>query len=505
MNDLAIFSSAPVYSQAILDHAKTFAVSAPQMPHISTKGSRFNFIRGSEVFVAPSLTIDVVVIAARKTTSRIWFAKEFDPNSAEKVKPSCWSVDGDTPQAPAASRPHVQGPAGPRPVTACAECPMNIKGSSRNGQGKACAFKQTLVVAPPTDLNEVWRLEVSGMGAFGNSQADKNLRSWKDYRDWLGAPRSNLPNGVAPNMVITRLSFDSRQSVPALQFGIVAENGVSPFLPQAAVEQAVARAKMQDVLTMLESDDEASGADDAPVAAPQPTALAAPSAPSPAQAPAGFAQAPVAAPVAAPAPVATQPVAPPAPIAPAPVAVAPAAPLRLAHPDVPEEVRQWAAHPAVTEEMVTAYLDENYPEALEVPVPPAPPAPMAPVAPVAPVAPAGPAAPPRKRRTKAEMEAARAAEAAATPAAPVAPVAPAAPSAFAQAPAAAPSDFAAAPVAAPAAPVATPAAAPTASAFAAPVAPIATPNGPGAPGTVGNQLADKLASLMGGFDDAGAA
>jgi hypothetical protein len=460
MNDLQLFAGdMPVFSAEVLEYAKSFNTTT-RMPHISTRGSRFNFMRNGQLEgIAQTLYLDVVVLAQRAAVSRLWFAGQFDPNATEKLKPACWSIDGVTPGAPAEQRPAVTLTNGAqRPVNSCAECPNNIKGSAANGKGKACAYKQTLIVAAPDKLDEVWRLDVSGMGVFGESQPDKQLRSWSDYKSWL-ASRPGMPGGVPPFAVITRLSFDARQSVPALQFSVATTTqGGAAWLSTVDITRVIDRAKQADVVAELELPE----ADEVPVA------LLAASAAEPSMTPPSHVQA-YAQPAAAAVPATT--LTHPLPAAATPAATAPSVagqPLGLNHPDVPQEVRDWAASPGVTQTMIDEYLRDEYPEALE------PPAAAATVAPAAPPAP--PAPPKRKRRTKEQIAADNAAAAAAAAAAVEQP-----------------------PVATPvAAPVSAPVEAPVASPAATPAVAPAAADGNG----IDAMLSAKMSELLGGgFDD----
>jgi hypothetical protein len=189
------------------------------------------------------------------------------------------------------------------------------------------------------------------MSLFGESTPANNARSLKDYVGYLGAPKPGFERGIPPHAIITRLTFDDSESVPVVRFGVSlnAEHRAA-FLSPVQISAATVRSRDADVLRLLDADaQEYAGsapvepeAHDEPLQQAQPVSRAAPREEPQQQ---NLQQ------------------------------QEPQEPLVLDHPDVPEDVREWARHPAVTEQMVLDHLREAYPQALEVSVAPPPPPP----------------------------------------------------------------------------------------------------------------------------------
>lgn len=412
---------------------QALAMTRDTTPRISLRGSRFNFVENGEIRrTHDKLTLDVVVVGARPAPSRKWYAKVYD--GADTTAPDCSSIDGKVPDGAQDKRPDVLTAAGARKVQSCAECPKNIAGSAIDGKGRACSYYHRIaVVSADVPENEVWAVDISALGIFGDDQPGQNRSNFRNYGTWLQTPRNGAPQGIPMHSLVTRLGFDAAESVPVLRFGVAtSEAGQAEFLnaeAMARVRRVVQGQLVKDRLDMVPriaapAVAVAPAIDLTPpvhVALAAPAPVAAPAAPL--SAPAPVAPAPVA-PVAAP----VAPVAPPAPMAPPPAPPAPPAPppapvvnpitAALAHPEVPQTVRDWAAHPQVTEEMVAEYLRANLPQTLT---------------PAAPAAPAAPVKATRQRRTAEPAPAAAPVAAAPAPVAVAAPVA-AAPVAAAAAP-----------------------------------------------------------------------
>lgn len=165
-------------------------------PRISIKGSRFRIVEGDTETVLDSVTLDVVVVGANPRVSKTWYAKQWTPDS-EPVAPDCYSLDGIGPD-PQSTDPQND---------LCASCPQNAWGSKITPQGqqiKACADKKRLaVVAADDPEGPVYLLEVTPAALKGLNQYQKELSH----------------RGIPPEIVKTKVSFDTNASFPKLQFG----------------------------------------------------------------------------------------------------------------------------------------------------------------------------------------------------------------------------------------------------------------------------------------------
>ena len=163
----------------------TGGLTAPQPPNISIRNGRFT-VRGASGEtrrdIAPSLSMDVIIVDANAHVSRMLYA-EFDADNAQA--PECFSDNGEGPSAFAA-KPQA---------ASCATCPQAVWGSKINQNGKAvpaCASKKKVAVL-----------------VGGDSSGQLHLlaippNSLKGYRAYIDAV---LGNGALPYQLITRISF----------------------------------------------------------------------------------------------------------------------------------------------------------------------------------------------------------------------------------------------------------------------------------------------------------
>lgn len=301
---------------SVLGAALTGGLSSGQsFPKISIKASRFRIKEGDTETVLESTALDVVIVGANPRLSKTWYAKAWDAN-AEPVAPDCFSLDGISPD------PQAEDPQN----DLCASCPHNAWGSKVTDSGqqiKACSDRKRLAVVAADDASgPVYLLEVTPAALKGLNQYQKELSV----------------RGIPPEIVKTRVSFDTDASFPKLKFTF------GGFL-DADVQEVV------DGLFGSEQVKEITGENPrTPVAVPQIARAAAPVAPKPAV----KAAAPVEEPAPAPAPA--QAAAPKRgfgaskPAAAAPAAAAPKA--------APKAAAKPAAAPAPAAEAASSLADE---------------------------------------------------------------------------------------------------------------------------------------------------
>ena len=179
-----------------LGAALTGGLSAGQsFPKISIKSSRFRIKEGDTETVLDSTSLDVVIVGANPRLSKTWYAKAWTKD-AEPVAPDCYSLDGVSPD------PESENPQN----DLCASCPHNAWGSKVTDTGqqvKACADKKRLAVVAADDASgPVYLLEVTPAALKGLNQYQKELSV----------------RGIPPEIVKTRVSFDTDASFPKLQF-----------------------------------------------------------------------------------------------------------------------------------------------------------------------------------------------------------------------------------------------------------------------------------------------
>lgn len=285
--------------------------SGVDFPRISIKASRFRIKEGDTETVLESTALDVVIVGANPRLSKTWYAKAWDKD-AEPAAPDCYSLDGISPD------PESEDPQN----DLCASCPHNAWGSKVTDSGqqiKACSDRKRLAVVAADDASgPVYLLEVTPAALKGLNQYQKELSV----------------RGIPPEIVKTRVSFDTDASFPKLKFTF------GGFL-DADVQEVV------DGLFGSEQVKEITGENPrTPVAVPQIARAAAPVAPKPAV----KAAAPVEEPAPAPAPA--QAAAPKRGFGASKVAAAPAP---AAAPAKPAKA---AAAPVVTADAATSLADE---------------------------------------------------------------------------------------------------------------------------------------------------
>ena len=169
--------------------------SGNAFPRISIKGARFRIVEGDTETVLDSTVIDVVIVGANPRLSKTWYAKQWTPDS-EPQAPDCFSLDGIGPD-PEATDPQND---------LCASCPQNAWGSKVTPQGqqiKACADQKRLaVVAADDPSGPIYLLSVTPAALKGLNQYQKELSV----------------RGIPPEIVKTRVSFDTDASFPKLKF-----------------------------------------------------------------------------------------------------------------------------------------------------------------------------------------------------------------------------------------------------------------------------------------------
>jgi hypothetical protein len=258
-------------------------------PRISIKGSRFRIIEGSEETVLPSMHLDVVIVGANPRLSKSYYSKAWDPNDVGA--PDCSSLGGVSPSDDA-----------PSPQSdLCASCAHNQWGSKIGPQGqklKACTDMKRLAVISPDDLEgPVYLLQVTPSALKGLDAFQKALSS----------------RGIAPEVVKTRLTFDTSASFPKLVFGL------GGFLEENEIE-IVDAVIAGDVVKQTTGEEDPNLLQTTTVttkAAPKPQMVRAAAAPAPEPEPVaepaapkrGFGKAAAPAPVAAPAKAAVKPAA----------------------------------------------------------------------------------------------------------------------------------------------------------------------------------------------------
>jgi hypothetical protein len=234
---------------------------------IGLKGSRFRLIvNGQEEAVVESSSIEVVIVGAAKGVGRIYYGGDYDPDT--KTHPLCYSADGIAPGSDVTAPQAVK----------CAQCPQNQKGSkiTQTGQKtKACTyFKRLAVVLLDDPAHRVFQLDGKALTIFGEGEPARNQFTLNEYSKKLNT------RGWDVTHLITKLSFDTKSSVPKLYFSPVRlvdadeAEWIKPLINSEDVQETVKITAITDT---------ADAETEAPAAAPPPPAPkpAAPAKPQP--------------------------------------------------------------------------------------------------------------------------------------------------------------------------------------------------------------------------------
>ena len=163
-------------------------------PKISIKGSEFRTVsRDEETTVGTS--VDVVIVGANPKLSKSWYANEWSEDS-ESSTPDCYSLDGVHPNENSHAKQNDM----------CVSCPQNAWGSRTTPTGnkvKACVDQKRLAVVLADDpKGEAYLLQVT----------PASLKNLNAYQKELSM------RGIAPEIVRTRIEFDTLASFPKLRF-----------------------------------------------------------------------------------------------------------------------------------------------------------------------------------------------------------------------------------------------------------------------------------------------
>ena len=161
---------------------------------ISIKGSQFRIVNKDEE-TALDDSIDVVIVGANPKLSKSWYAEEWSEDSQSST-PDCYSLDGMYPSKNSHAMQNDM----------CVSCSQNAWGSRTTPTGnkvKACVDQKRLaVVLANGPFSEAYLLQVT----------PASLKNLNAYQKELSM------RGIAPEIVRTRISFDTLAAFPKLRF-----------------------------------------------------------------------------------------------------------------------------------------------------------------------------------------------------------------------------------------------------------------------------------------------
>lgn len=191
MSEIALFeNSLPSYLKTVELDDDTKSMLGSSGHRISTSNGAFSMVVGGKVIATrEERYINVVIVRMAKNDWRNFYEGEY--KEGESKPPVCWSSDNVRPDS-GATKPQAN---------TCEDCPNNIKGSARQGEGKACRTSRRLAVVLENDLEgNVYEFNVPGRSTYGDGEQNK----WplRPYVQYLGN------NGVPIGAAVTEIKFD---------------------------------------------------------------------------------------------------------------------------------------------------------------------------------------------------------------------------------------------------------------------------------------------------------
>jgi len=202
MSELALLNKglpAHLKARELDDTTKALMGSGGDSRRISIRGGVWRMmVNGKEVAHNEDRAMNVVIVAAAPKVSRTFYAGTYQ--EGEVITPSCWSADGEVPDAKS-KEPQAKK---------CADCPQNIKGSGQ-GESRACRFSQRLAVVLENDIEgDVYQLTLPSQSIFGSGEPGK----WplQTYAKMIAS------KGIPITSVVTEMRFDTSSATPRITF-----------------------------------------------------------------------------------------------------------------------------------------------------------------------------------------------------------------------------------------------------------------------------------------------
>lgn len=231
MGEVSIFRDGAVATtgkREISALGKTLAAGGTTTRRIqtNTNGTFKRLINGEQIGDAVRSEINVVIVGALPSISRVYYAKTYDPNG-EPTLPNCWSNLGDVPEAAASNKQSES----------CKTCPQNIKGSG-GGDRRACRYQRRVSVLLEGDPSgDVYQLNIPAKSLFGKGSG--NTHPFESYVKFL------LANGESPDTVVTTVAYNLNADSMELNFTPRRNLTDAEYL---AVQEAQARPETQTYL-----------------------------------------------------------------------------------------------------------------------------------------------------------------------------------------------------------------------------------------------------------------
>lgn len=176
---------------------------------ISLNGEKTKLVRTTDDGdTEPLSTMRVVVLDYAKYCGRAFYEGAYDP--AKPGKPLCWSDDG--------IKPHISVEA--KQSDTCESCPMSIKGSKINDNGKevtACSRHRMLSVVPAHDLSFTpLRLKIAQTSDWDSKSPQLAAQGWFAWSNFV--KYLNTRGSPHTARFVTKMRFDTNVAWPKIVF-----------------------------------------------------------------------------------------------------------------------------------------------------------------------------------------------------------------------------------------------------------------------------------------------
>ena len=196
MSNIVLSQETPGFLQGtgLSELTKRLAGNGGGVKRIVPKNGIFRKMAGGEEVGKIKGALEVIIVDVSPKVGRIFYEKQWSPD-AEPTPPTCFSNDGQLPDA------SVENP----PSDRCDTCPRNVKGSGM-GNSKACRYSRRVALLLLEDFNtalegQVYQMNLASKSLFGDSNTE-NAYTFENYL------KVCMNNGKSIDHIITSIFFN---------------------------------------------------------------------------------------------------------------------------------------------------------------------------------------------------------------------------------------------------------------------------------------------------------
>lgn len=167
---------------------------------ISIKGSRFHVLDGAQEIYQSATHLDVVILGIAEKNHCAWYAKKYDGSDDAVAPDAVWEMDGEVP----------------------ANVPASALQKDAEGRNQYAIRRRIVVAAMLPDsagglslyTDGVFVLDINAKSNFGADIVAGNTKAY-GFNNYIPAL---LSTKLYPCALVTRIVFDTSESVPVLRF-----------------------------------------------------------------------------------------------------------------------------------------------------------------------------------------------------------------------------------------------------------------------------------------------